>query len=282
MLRHWYISCARWIQSMPSWHSVTMKSVLTSSCHLCVSIPNWSDLLSAVPTCRSCMWCVLFVEVTRCHLHVDLFLDIPLSSYVTQSDVEWDCCHSEYYSAPVRRLFVQFMYRAQWHLRICYHLPLGSVMWCVLYLFICLFIFVFMVCVTNLHSRIAGVQIQNWTQHLPNNKPSASHCTATFDCVVGNSRTLKFFTISKPNSKWRQNGRQPNALFMAVRVGYYRVWMTQGHCTHFVHWRYTGLQVFIVFLGILFFKKMCPPQPRCVFSWPHRSLSASPKFATPT
>jgi hypothetical protein len=76
----------------------------------------------------------------------------------------------------------------------------------------------------------------------------------------------------------------PHAMFAAVRVGYYRVLVIQGHCTHFVHNTCTGLHVFIVFFRIPSFCRLqiiCPPQPRCL-SWPPGPVSALPTSASPT
>jgi hypothetical protein len=54
----------------------------------------------------------------------------------------------------------------------------------------------------------------------------------------------------------------------AVEDGYFRVLTTQGHSTHFVHCGHTGLQVFIVFLRVLFaFKKYVRPK-HDVLRWP--------------
>jgi hypothetical protein len=46
-------------------------------------------------------------------------------------------------------------------------------------------------------------------------------------------------------------GRQSNTLFTVVGVKYYRVWKTQGHCTHSVHCRY----LFYSFVFFSFSKK---------------------------
>ena len=86
--------------------------------------------------------------------------------------------------------------------------------------------------------------------------------------------TTNFQSLSKPNDKWRrQNGRLASIRFTAVDVKYKKVWTTDGH---FVHCRYTGLQVFTVFFRtLLICKKMSASTTMChsVAAWPTVSVA---------